>query len=111
MILSAKVLNPSVCRSGVACKGCGISYSNKHYQLFFDVRKIVYLSLNEKNGRKIRICNSCLLSLASMACLKYDLSSVNIVINNGGKIETIKVDISNHASEEEKLYDILNKVH
>lgn len=111
MILSAKVLDPSVCRRSMTCEGCGISYSNKHYQLFFDEMKIVYFSLNEKHRKKITICNSCLLSLASMTCLKYDLSSVNIIINNGGKIETIKIDVSNHVNEEEKLSDILNKVH
>jgi len=80
--LKVKILNPKTCRKSIVCESCEISYHKKDYLLFFNLRKLVYFNFLAEDGSTMKICDCCLVGLASWTCAKYDLPYVSIIIKN-----------------------------
>lgn len=106
--LKVKVLNPRTCRKNIVCESCEITYHKKDYLLFYDLRKLVYFNFLAEDGSIIKICDSCLVGLASWTCAKYDLPYVYIIIKNK-KNAKIKVQHEDDKQFTEELIKLLQQ--
>ncbi len=104
------VVNPRTCRKKVCCEGCELSYSKQDYLLFYTVKKLVYFNLLAEDGKQMKICDSCLVSLASMTCAKYDLPYITIIIKGTKNTKQINIDYTEDKSFEDELMKIFTKI-
>jgi hypothetical protein len=104
------VVNPKTCRKKVCCEGCELSYSKEDYLLFFNVRKLVYFNMIAEDGKQMKICDSCLVSLASMTCAKYDLPYISIIIKGEENTKQINIEYSKDPEFEQELIKIFKKI-
>jgi hypothetical protein len=108
--LNVTVVNPKTCRKKICCEGCELSYSKQDYLLFFTVRKLVYFNMLAEDGKQIKICDSCLVSLASMTCAKYDLPYISIIIKGEENTKQINIEYSKDPEFEQELIKIFKKI-
>lgn len=104
------VVNPKTCRKKVCCEGCELSYSKEDYLLFFNVRKLVYFNMIAEDSKQIKICDCCLVTLASMTCAKYDLPYISIIIKGEENTKQINIEYSEDKLFEEELLKVFKQV-
>ena len=104
------VVNPKTCRKKIRCEGCELAYSKEDYLLFFTVRKLVYFNMIAEDGKQMKICDSCLVGLASMTCAKYDLPYINIIIKGEENTKQINIEYSEDKLFEKELLKVFNKI-
>ena len=63
-----------------------------------------------EDGKQMKICDSCLVSLASMTCAKYDLPYITIIIKGEGNTKQINIEYSGDKSFEEELLKVFSKI-
>ena len=108
--LNVTVVNPKTCRKRICCEGCELSYNKEDYLLFFKARKLVYFNMIAEDGKQMKICDSCLVSLASMTCAKYDLPYISIIIKGEENTKQINIEYSGDKSFEQELLKVFNKI-
>ena len=104
------VVNPKTCRKKVCCEGCELSYNKEDYLLFFNVRKLVYFNTIAEDGKQMKICDSCLVALASMTCAKYDLPYITIIIKGEENTKQINIEYTEDKLFEEELMKVFKKI-
>ena len=108
--LNVTVVNPKNCRKRICCEGCELSYSKQDYLLFFTVRKLVYFNMIAEDGKQMKICDCCLVGLASMTCAKYDLPYISIIIKGEENTKQINIQYSEDKLFEEELLKVFKQV-
>ena len=108
--LNVTVVNPKNCRKRICCEGCELSYSKQDYLLFFTVRKLVYFNMIAEDGKQMKICDCCLVGLASMTCAKYDLPYISIIIKGEENTKQINIEYSEDKLFEQELLKVFNKI-
>lgn len=108
--LNVTVVNPKNCRKRICCEGCELSYSKEDYLLFFIVRKLVYFNMIAEDGKQMKICDCCLVALASMTCAKYDLPYISIIIKGEENTKQINIEYSEDKLFETELIKVFNKI-
>ena len=108
--LNVTVVNPKNCRKRICCEGCELSYSKQDYLLFFTVRKLVYFNMIAEDGKQMKICDCCLVALASMTCAKYDLPYISIIIKGEENTKQINIEYSEDKLFEQELLKVFNKI-
>ncbi len=108
--LQVTVVNPRSCRKRICCEGCELAYSKQDYLLFFTLRKLVYFNMLAEDGKLMKICDSCLVSLASMTCAKYDLPYITIIIKGTENTKQINIEYSKDPEFEQELIKIFKKI-
>ncbi len=63
-----------------------------------------------EDGKQIKICDSCLVSLASMTCAKYDLPYISIIIKGEENTKQINIEYSKDPEFEQELIKIFKKI-
>jgi len=63
-----------------------------------------------EDGKQMKICDSCLVSLASMTCAKYDLPYITIIIKGTKKTKQINIDYTEDKLFETELIKVFNKI-
>lgn len=63
-----------------------------------------------EDGKQMKICDSCLVSLASMTCAKYDLPYITIIIKGEENTKQINIEYSGDKSFEQELLKVFNKI-
>ncbi len=104
------VVNPKTCRKKICCEGCELSYSKEDYSLFFTVRKLVYFNMIAEDGKQMKICDSCLVGLASMTCAKYDLPYITIIIKGEENTKQINIEYTEDKLFEKELMKVFKKI-
>jgi hypothetical protein len=63
-----------------------------------------------EDGKLMKICDSCLVSLASMTCAKYDLPYITIIIKGTENTKQINIEYSKDPEFEQELIKIFKKI-
>jgi hypothetical protein len=63
-----------------------------------------------EDGKQMKICDSCLVSLASMTCAKYDLPYISIIIKGEENTKQINIEYSKDPEFEQELIKIFKKI-
>lgn len=63
-----------------------------------------------EDGKQIKICDCCLVGLASMTCAKYDLPYISIIIKGERNTEQINIEYSEDKLFEEELLKVFKQV-
>ena len=108
--LNVTVVNPKTCRKRICCEGCEMSYSKEDYLLFFKSRKLVYFNMIAEDSQQIKICDCCLVTLASMTCAKYDLPYISIIIKGEENTKQINIEYRQDKLFEEELLKVFKQV-
>jgi hypothetical protein len=108
--LNVTVVNPKTCRKRICCEGCELSYNKEDYLLFFKARKLVYFNMIAEDEKQIKICDCCLVALASMTCAKYDLPYISIIIKGEENTKQINIEYSEDKLFEEELLKVFKQV-
>jgi hypothetical protein len=108
--LNVTVVNPKTCRKRICCEGCELSYNKEDYLLFFKARKLVYFNMIAEDSKQIKICDCCLVALASMTCAKYDLPYISIIIKGEENTKQINIEYSEDKLFEEELLKVFKQV-
>ena len=104
------IVDPNTSRKKICCEGCELSYSKEDYLLFFTARKLIYFNMIAEDGKQMKICDGCLVALASMTCAKYDLPYITIVIKSEQNTKQINIDYSGDKYFEEELLKVFSKI-
>ncbi len=108
--LQVTVVNPRSCRKRICCEDCELAYSKQDYLLFFTLHKLVYFNMLAEDGKLMKICDSCLVSLASMTCAKYDLPYITIIIKGTENTKQINIDYTKDHEFEKELIKVFKKI-
>jgi hypothetical protein len=63
-----------------------------------------------EDGKLMKICDSCLVSLASMTCAKYDLPYITIIIKGTENTKQINIEYSKDPEFEQELIKVFKKI-
>jgi len=63
-----------------------------------------------EDGKQMKICDSCLVSLASMTCAKYDLPYITIIIKGTKNTKQINIDYTEDKLFETELIKVFSKI-
>ena len=63
-----------------------------------------------EDGKQMKICDCCLVGLASMTCAKYDLPYISIIIKGEENTKQINIEYSEDKSFEEELIKVFKQV-
>jgi hypothetical protein len=63
-----------------------------------------------EDGKLMKICDSCLVSLASMTCAKYDLPYITIIIKGTENTKQINIEYSKDPEFEKELIKVFKKI-
>lgn len=106
----AIVVDPNTSRKKICCEGCELSYSKEDYLLFFTARKLIYFNMIAEDGKQMKICDGCLVALASMTCAKYDLPYISIIIKGEENTKQINIEYRQDKLFEEELLKVFKQV-
>jgi len=63
-----------------------------------------------EDGKQMKICDSCLVSLASMTCAKYDLPYITIIIKGNKNTKQINIDYTEDKLFVTELIKVFSKI-
>lgn len=63
-----------------------------------------------EDSKQIKICDCCLVALASMTCAKYDLPYISIIIKGEENTKQINIEYSEDKLFEEELLKVFKQV-
>jgi hypothetical protein len=63
-----------------------------------------------EDSKQIKICDCCLVALASMTCAKYDLPYISIIIKGEENTKRINIEYSEDKLFEEELLKVFKQV-
>ena len=63
-----------------------------------------------EDSKQIKICDCCLVTLASMTCAKYDLPYISIIIKGEENTKQINIEYSEDKFFEEELLKVFKHV-
>jgi hypothetical protein len=63
-----------------------------------------------EDEKQMKICDSCLVSLASMTCAKYDLPYITIIIKGEENTKQINIEYTEDKLFKEELMKVFKKI-